>query len=89
MAVFTLDEDYSVGSLDICLPDTFYAIIKNIFLSFFISGLLQLQIETWEIKNCMSLNDQTLPVTELNPCKPTYKMPPKDLTCCFQKIILC
>lgn len=30
MAVFTLDEDYSLGSLDICLPDTFYAITKNI-----------------------------------------------------------
>lgn len=35
-----------------------------------------MQIETWEIKNCMTLNDQTLPVTELNPCKSTYKMPP-------------
>lgn len=33
----------------------------------------------------MSLNDQTLPVTELNSCKLTYKMPPKGLTCCFQK----
>lgn len=30
---------------------------------------------------------KTLPVTELNPCKPTYKMSPEDLSCCFEKII--
>lgn len=30
---------------------------------------------------------KTLPVTELNPCKLTYKMSPEDLTCCFEKKI--
>lgn len=36
MAVFTLDEDYSLCSPDICLPDTFYDNIKNVFLFFLI-----------------------------------------------------
>lgn len=59
MAVFTLDDSglFSMFPWHMSSRYILWQYQKRLFF-FFLSWLLKLQIETYEIKNCMSLNDQ-------------------------------